>query len=243
MRRCVAIAAFGLLVGCEDSGTKTGDTTAGDTSVVLDTLDTGADSASEVVAETTPQETAEEVTPGPYGFVVRPPHADHDIPCSHPHIDATTFEASDADFVCTFAYEGAAYQLYFQSTPNGCAENSTLVPLPTYATKAWVSKGGVVTALTAAQYDFGGNHHYDTFRFALDGAYYLYAHSSMGFGGRVCQNPDCLQRASDPAYNTIVDDGCTPARTHPIVCVDVAADGTIPALDDTFAKCPGDQTR
>ncbi len=249
MRGWMACAAMGLLaVACEDSGGSSGDTAGGDTGVDS-TSDARPETTVETMpaettpAETTPAETNADVTPGPYGFAVRDPQVDRVVPCTHPHIPGTTFDASDADFVCTFAHEGAAYTLYFQSTPNGCASDSTLIPLPTYDTKGWVSKAGVVSALTAAQYDFGGNHHYDTLRFALDGAYYLYAHSSIGYGGRSCQNPDCLQRTSDAAYNTVVDDGCTAARTHPIVCVDVAQGGTVGSLEDTFATCPGDPNR
>jgi len=39
---------------------------------------------------------------------------------------------------------------------------------------------------------------------------------------------------------TLIEDGCTPQRTLPIVCRAIAADGTWQALVDMFERCPGD---
>ena len=71
----------------------------------------------------------------------------------------------------------------------------------------------------------------------IDGTSYRYYHSSFGFGWRRCQPMDCVQELRSDG---VVDDGCTPARTRPIVCVEIAEDGTEPALLDTFEKCLGD---
>jgi hypothetical protein len=46
--------------------------------------------------------------------------------------------------------------------------------------------------------------------------------------------------AYPPGSNTPTTDGCTRDRTLPIVCVRVAADGTVPPLTDGFMRCPGD---
>jgi group II intron reverse transcriptase/maturase len=102
------------------------DTSLGDTDVVGDTAATETTDASDTAAaETTvadTSDTAEEVTPGPYGFGIRHPRPKVEAPCdlmarSDP---GETFFASDADHVCTFVYAGASHTLYFQSSPTGC---------------------------------------------------------------------------------------------------------------------------
>jgi hypothetical protein len=118
-----------------------------------------------------------------------------------------------------------------------------MFPLPTFTTEGWVSKDGVVTPLAAARYDYGGNHHNDALAFTLDGVAFTYDHSSFGYGFRSCAPPDCLQRMDAENPQAVADDGCTPARTHPIVCSKVQADATFEPLVDTFQKCPGDRNR
>jgi hypothetical protein len=50
---------------------------------------------------------------------------------------------------------------------------------------------------------------------------------------------DCLQVYS--STDALIENGCTSERTLPIVCVEVADDGSVPPLSpDPFAKCPGD---
>ena len=228
-----------LAAGCNDEGgTHKTDTSVTDTTIV----DTGVGDT-DVISETTVAETtdtAEEVTPGPYGFGIRHPRARFEVPCNVDPGEA--FFASDADHVCTFVYQGATHTLYFQSWPTGCY-NGGMSPLPSFATQGWVSKEGVVAPLAAAHYDYGGNHHNDVLAFTLDGVAFTYGHSSFGSGFRCCAPPDCLQRMDGANPETVADDGCTPARTHPIVCSKVQADATFDALVDTFQKCPGDRNR
>lgn len=49
---------------------------------------------------------------------------------------------------------------------------------------------------------------------------------------------DCLQLLEGGGL--VTEDGCTKERTLPVTCVQVADDGTVPELVDTFAPCPGD---
>ena len=102
---------------------------------------------------------------------------------------------------------------------------------------AWLSVDNLVSPI-AASYDYGGRHHNDEITAEIEGASWRFAHSSYGFGFRVCQPMDCLQRLD--AGGAVVEDGCTVERTLPIACVPVDADGTHGALSDTFAPCPGD---
>ncbi len=246
------MAAANLATGCNDEGgTQETDTSVTDTTIVDTTIvDTSVDDAdvgdTTTVAETTVAETtdtAEEVTPGPYGFGFRHPRARVEPPCDVVTLDpGTAFAAADADHVCTFVYPGASHTLYFQSSPSGCY-SAGMFPLPLFTTQGWVSKEGVVTALAAARYDYGGNHHNDVLAFTLDGVAFTYGHSSFGFGFRSCAPPDCLQRMDAANPQSVADDGCTPARTHPIVCSEVQADATFAPLVDTFQKCPGDPNR
>ncbi|MGC4117422.1 MAG: hypothetical protein QM765_23250 [Myxococcales bacterium] len=176
-----------------------------------------------------------EVDAGPgdeRGFHVRKPVM-RTIPCQA-NTGCTTEELPDHDHVCTLVHGTLDGFLYVQATP---VEERGFAGGPRYETAgAWVSVGGVATFVSAT-YDSGGNHRNDWITFEYQGQSYKTYHSSFGWGWRVCQPMDCLQLLSG---ETVTEDGCTKDRTLPIVCVDVADDGTIPPLVDHFAKCPGD---
>ena len=54
---------------------------------------------------------------------------------------------------------------------------------------------------------------------------------------------DCLvvSEPSPTGPGDLIEDGCTPERKLPIVCVQVDEFGQYPELIDTWAPCPGDQ--
>jgi len=168
--------------------------------------------------------------PGPYGFEYRLPQT-RTLSC-----EGTPTDFADADHICTFAYGGVSGYVYFQATPTEC--EVTFAHLPIYTTLAWISVDNVVTDLASPEYNFGGNHHNDSFRFTHDGTPYFYYHSSFGWGWRACAPMDCIQVLD--GNGGILEDGCTTDRTLPIVCTPILEDGTFGSLEDTFVKCPGD---
>ena len=201
-----------LLPGCDSSGGDTPDAGTGADAVV--DIDSGHQEL---------------------GFDIRDPQR-HEIVCSeypedYPH-DPESF--LDADWLCTFAYDGVDGYLYVQSTPVDC--DWSMVALPRYVTgTAQFSTGEATAALANAVYDFGGNHHFDTLSFDHAGKHYVYDHSSIGVGYRPCQPVDCM-RVYDGT--TLVDDGCTAARTLPIVCVSIGEGPSHDTLEDRFEPCP-----
>ena len=145
---------------------------------------------------------------------------------------------TEEDFVCTLSHEGVEGHVYVQATPTDCQILMGAVPT-TFDANGWLSVDGTLTSLEGLSYDHGGNHFNNTFEFTLAGKRYRYAHSSIGFGGRSCQPPDCLQVYGDDG-TTLLEDGCTVDRTLPVACVAVEAGGVVPELSDTFTPCPGD---
>jgi hypothetical protein len=169
-----------------------------------------------------------------YGFAIRTPQT-RAITCTGAE-DQGPQDLPDTDYLCTFVHGGVSGYVYLQSTPVSCT--MMMSALPTFETKlAQISIDGAVTDLSSATYEWGGNHHNDSFSFVYGGQTFTYDHSSFGFGFRCCDDPDCL-RVSDGA--TVVEDGCTKERTLPIVCVLIKPDATHDPLDDTFEHCPGD---
>lgn len=166
-----------------------------------------------------------------HGFVIRKPEL-HTVPCDLPYCpDPPT--ARDEDYLCTFKHGSIDGFLYVQATPKRFIF-STACEFETVG--GWVSIGGQVTAVESS-YSFGGNHHNDSITFSYLGQRYNFYHSSFGFGWHACQPMDCIQLMTG---NTVSQDGCGANRSLPIVCVSVSADGGVPPLVDSYAKCYGD---
>jgi hypothetical protein len=142
----------------------------------------------------------------------------------------------DGDYVCTLDYGTIHGFAYVQARPTSCRNMGGCTT--TTVDGAWVSIGGTVSPVTAS-YSWGGNHHNESIRVSYAGKVFEYNHSSITSWARTCHPPDCtLVFQADGT--TLIENGCTPARTLPQVCVKVTADGTVPSLVDTFAPCPGD---
>lgn len=239
----LALAATVALAACGSETNASGTNPTNDTADSA-VLDTGDDMVEDVTADTLPQDTtatdtAEDVTqtqPGEFGFTIRIPGM-HSVECPAGGFGPPgPVEFPDADWLCTFAHGGKTGYVYVQSTPTGCIQ--TMGAVASFTSKGWFSDGTTVTALAAAEYDWGGNHHNDSLAFDWNNLKYKAYHSSFGWGWRACQDMDCLV-VNQPSGD-LIEDGCTTARTLPIVCEPILADGTHGPLVDQFAKCAGD---
>ncbi|MBP7382266.1 DUF1566 domain-containing protein [Myxococcota bacterium] len=155
------------------------------------------------------------------------------LPGSH-EIAGAPGPVADLDYVCTFAYGDIRGYLYVQSTPVSYDNNSSY---QFQTVGAWVAAGGNVTPVEAS-YGWGGHHHIDWILLKFNGLEYRYHHSSFGWGWKPCQPPDCLQVFDGDGQ--LVQDGCEPVRSLPVVCRQVRLDGTFDALEDDFEICDGD---
>ncbi|MBN1610556.1 MAG: hypothetical protein JW940_28255 [Polyangiaceae bacterium] len=175
---------------------------------------------------------------GTYGFSIRAPK-EREVTCSENPMGSTDPALlTDEDFVCTFAYGSVEGYVYVQATPTDCRMLMGATP-SSYDATGWISVDGDVSQLDGISYDHGGNHFNNTFEFDYGDRHYRIAHSTIGFGGRSCQPPDCVQVFEEDA-TTLVEDGCTKERTLPVTCVAIEEAGVVPSLADTFAPCPGD---
>jgi len=254
-RTALTLAATLLLLSpaaCGDSGGSTTDTAESDTTqtdtaeadtTVADTAvadTTAADTTAEDTAEadTGASDVSEDTVDNDLGFTIRYP-ATHHIDCEDPDPDfpAEDLDEPDADWLCTFDYDGASGHVYVQATPTGCFV--TLSSTPVYDDCAgWIALDGTVSPVTDADYDWGGNHHNDTITFTWDGKRFTYDHSSFGWGFRQCQEMDCL--VVRDSGGDLIEDGCTKDRTLPAVCRLIGTDGTWGSFEDTFEPCDGD---
>lgn len=170
-------------------------------------------------------------TSGEYGFTYSKPGSNQ-VSCTGPN-GARTEDVADADWLCTFHIGGKTAHVYAQADATGAQCMMTLVPV-FGKVSAQISVDGVVSTLSNAKYDAGGNHHNDSLQFDYQDKTYKYYHSSFGFGWRACQPMDCIN-VYKQGSTTIETEGCSSARTLPEVCAPINA-----PLVDTFKKCPGD---
>lgn len=171
-----------------------------------------------------------------YGFTLRVP-VSRTVPCVGESgvCPNGTIEFPDRDYVCTLEYGTLSAFLYVQATPTQYIDFMG----PVFSTVgAWLSDGVTAEPVTAS-YDWGGGHHNEAIVLDLPEQRIQYWHSSFGFGFRACHAPDCLD-VYRPDSSDLVESGCSPERTLPVVCKAVREDGTLPELIDTFEKCPGD---
>ena len=145
-------------------------------------------------------------------------------------------EFADADWLCTLEDGDVRGQIYVQASAVSCMVLMSAVP--TYEVQLQVAVGDTVSTVEGATYDSGGNHRNDWLSFDFGGKTYQYDHSSFGAGWHACHPMDCLRITEDRS----TDDGCTCDRTHPVVCVQIQADGTHDELLDTFEVCDGDES-
>jgi hypothetical protein len=169
-----------------------------------------------------------------YGFDIRIPQW-RLVQCDTPGLN---MEEPDRDFLCTFDYDGVSGYIYSQSRLVSCV--GPMGPFSFELEAAYLSIDGEVSVLQNAIYNAGGNHGNDSLEFDYQGQHLKYYHSSFGFGGRCCQNMDCIQVFAASGDETPTEDGCTVDRTLPVVCSEIQEDGSFEELQDNFLPCPGD---
>lgn len=151
------------------------------------------------------------------------------------------------DWICTFKYGNLDGFVYVQGSPTSCRSVGMGVnPEISVDTSVLYVNGKYATPKNLS-YEWGGNHHNDKFRFTYDGKVYEYFHSSYGFGGRSCQEMDCM-RVFESDGTTLIEDGCktfdedlSAVRSLPVVCRFASVDdGSFGDFTDTFELCNGD---
>jgi hypothetical protein len=176
-----------------------------------------------------------------FGFAMRLP-VEHTLSCvGVPPHDQDQIVRSDMDWICTFRHGGIAGHIYLQSTPVTCVSFGLSQGAEYEGHGAFISVDGRVSATSDAGYDWGANHHVDSLGFSYDGRYFRYGHSSVDYSFHPCHAMDCI-RVFDRQGGTLIEDGCTSARSLPVVChrVEVGASYDTGDFTDTFARCPGD---
>ena len=150
------------------------------------------------------------------------------------------------DWICSFKYAGMEGYVYVQSSPTGCTPHWGFYP-DISVDSAVLYVNGKYETLNDVTYDWGGNHHNDSFRFSYDGKVFEYSRSSINFAYRPCQEMDCL-KVYEADGTTLIEDGCnfysddlSKVRQLPIVCRFAnLEDGSFGDFTDKFELCPGD---
>ena len=150
------------------------------------------------------------------------------------------------DWICTFKYAGMEGYVYVQASPTGCSSPWGFYP-DMSVDSAVIYVNGKYETLNGVTYDWGGNHHADSFRFSYDGKVFEYSHSSINFAYRPCQEMDCL-RVYEADGRTLIENGCSmngydlsKDRQLPVVCRFAnLEDGSFGDFADNFELCPGD---
>ena len=145
---------------------------------------------------------------------------------------------SQIDLVCTYDYDGEKGFLYVQLNPISCGFALSLIP-GYDVEKAEFYVNGKFADVSNVDYEWGGNHHVERLQFVYKGNVFRYSQSTMGWGGRPCQNMDCL-KVFESDGKTYIENGCN-ERSLPIVCRNVNGNGEIVSdFTDTYKVCEGD---
>lgn len=151
------------------------------------------------------------------------------------------------DWICSFKYADMDGYVYVQGTPTGC--DIIMSPRPVVSVDtAVLYVNGKYETLSDLTYDWGGNHHFDSFRFTYDGKVFEYGRSTISsITFHPCHEIDCLKVYESDGV-TLVKDGCGlnqddigKARQLPVVCrfADVET-GSFGDFTDSFEFCPDD---
>lgn len=211
-----------------DVNSSSSETLSSSSSVVLSSSSEIASSSSEILTD--PSKI----------FEIRKPQAGV-LPCEIPwggdEVQRDTL--SQHDVICTYDYNGEKGFLYIQLTPNSCAGGMSITPGSYNVDKAEFYINGKFADVSNVKYEWGGNHHVENMQFVYKGNIFRYAQSTMGWGGRPCQNMDCL-KVFESDGKTYVENGCN-ERSLPIVCRNVNGNGEIVSdFKDTYKICEGD---
>lgn len=144
------------------------------------------------------------------------------------------------DHVCTYDYDGVKGLIYVQATPKFCwAISKGKTPVNASIDLALIKIGDTVDELDKVTYEYDGNHFADRLTFDYKNVRFVYSHASVNGAYMSCQNMNCA--IIKDTEGKLIDNGCRPQRTRPIVCERVAEDGTYDeSMKDTYVVCPGD---
>jgi hypothetical protein len=144
----------------------------------------------------------------------------------------------EKDLICSFKYDGEEGFVYVQSNPAKCI-GSELTPVYDVH-KAEFFVNGSKQEITDVKYYGGGSHGTYSIRFTYKGKVFDYGYSTMGMGGRPCQDVDCMN-VYEADGKTLVQNGCVKReRSLPVVCRHAKKDGTFTSFEDTYHICESD---
>ena len=144
----------------------------------------------------------------------------------------------EKDLICSFEYDGDEGFVYVQSNPTKCI-GSELTPVYEVH-KAELFVNGSKQEITDVEYYGGGAHGTYSIRFTYKGKVFDYGYSTMGMGGRPCQDVDCMN-VYEADGKTLVQNGCVNReRSLPVVCRHAKKDGTFTSFEDTYHICEYD---
>ena len=144
----------------------------------------------------------------------------------------------EKDLICSFEYDGEEGFVYVQSNPTKCI-GSELTPVYDVH-KAEFFVNGSKQEITDVKYYGGGSHGTYSIRFTYKGKVFDYGYSTMGMGGRPCQDVDCMN-IYEADGKTLVQNGCVKReRSLPVVCRHAKKDGTFSSFEDAYHICESD---
>lgn len=121
-----------------------------------------------------------------------------------------------------------------QNNPVSCRLTVGLISYEVHKAEFFVN--GSMREISDVKYHGGGNHKIFGLQFTYKGKVFKYDYSTMGMGGRPCQNMDCMH-VFESDGKTVVQNGCGEERSLPIVCRHAKEDGTFDSFEDSFHVC------
>ena len=240
--RLTVVCVFTIwIIACDDSSTSnaadTGDSDAPNSSDSSDDSDdtggtesneaTNTDSSSSDLParETDDSETGTGEIENEWQFSMRKP-TETDLICS-------MMPTLQTDWLCTIEFDGYSGVFYIQNDPVECLDH----PMPAFATRrAVLAQDGEFTPLEQPVYEMVEHPFNSFFDFNLGAYHFRYDHSDIAEYGTACAPMDCIVVTSR-TDGSIIENGCTSARTLPVVCAQVQSDGTFKELVDEFENC------
>ena len=141
---------------------------------------------------------------------------------------------AQSDLICSFKYDGDSGFVYVQNNPVSCRLTVGLISYEVHKAEFFVN--GSRKEISDVKYHGGGNHRIFGLQFTYKGKVFKYDYSTMGMGGRPCQNMDCM-KVLESDGKTVVQNGCGEDRSLPIVCRHAKVNGTFDSFEDSFHVC------
>ena len=141
---------------------------------------------------------------------------------------------AQSDLICSFKYDGDSGFVYVQNNPVSCRLTVGLISYEVHKAEFFVN--GSRKEISDVKYHGGGNHRIFGLQFTYKGKVFKYDYSTMGMGGRPCQNMDCM-KVLESDGKTVVQNGCGEDRSLPIVCRHAKENGTFDSFEDSFHVC------